>query len=375
MLFDNGRNFGVSKMTYFTRMQQKINAIKRKPEVIVLAIETSCDETAAAIVKNGREILSNAITTQIDLHKSYGGVVPELASRKHIESINLIIEQAMNEADIDFADLDAIAVTNGPGLVGALLVGVSTAKALAYALSLPLIGVDHIAGHISANYLAYPELEPPFLCLVVSGGHTHLALVENYCIFKLLGQTRDDAAGEAFDKVARVLGLGYPGGPAIDKITKTGRKEYINFPRALISEENLDFSFSGLKTAVVNHINHLKQKEAFVDVENISCNFQDAIVDVLIGKTLKAVNMLNTNKVVLAGGVAANSALREKMQIAAKEKNFDLFLPPIHLCTDNAAMIASAGFYNLMNDKIMDLTLNAEPQNKLLTKKDISCTI
>lgn len=357
----------LGKKSYFVRMCDKINDIREKGEVYILAVETSCDETSAAVVKNGKIVLSNIVASQIDLHKMYGGVVPEVASRKHIETINPLIDQSLKESGLTFKQLDCIAVTSGPGLVGALLVGVSTAKALAYALSLPLIGVNHIEGHISANYISYPELSPPFLCLVVSGGHTHIVWVKGYCEYEVLGQTRDDAAGEAYDKVARVLGLGYPGGAALDLAAKKGGEKEIRFPRAYIDDNNFDFSFSGLKTAVVNHVNQLEQKGLYVDIENIAYNFQKAVVDVLKVKTIKALQKVGGDKLALAGGVAANSALRGEMAIEAQRLGFKLYIPPIELCTDNAAMIASAAYYNLLAGKLSDLTLNANPQNTLLT--------
>jgi N6-L-threonylcarbamoyladenine synthase len=348
-------------------MCDKLIDLRSKGEILILAIETSCDETSAAVVENGRTALCNIVSSQIDLHKMYGGVVPEVASRKHIETINPLIDQALKESCLTFKQLDCIAVTSGPGLVGALLVGVSSAKALAYALSLPLVGVNHIEGHISANYIAHPQLSPPFLCLVVSGGHTHIVWVKGYCEYEILGQTRDDAAGEAYDKVARILGLGYPGGAALDLAAKSGGKTEIRFPRAYIDDDNFDFSFSGLKTAVVNHVHQLEQKGLDVDIENIAYNFQKAVIDVLKAKTLKALRAVGTNKLALAGGVAANSALRSEMAIEAERLGFELYIPPIGLCTDNAAMIASAAYYNLLSGKISDLTLNAIPQNTLLT--------
>ncbi len=355
------------KKTYYEKMCDKLIDLRRKEEIFILAIETSCDETSAAVVKNGRIVYSNKIASQIDLHRMYGGVVPEVASRKHVETINPLIDQALRESSLTFKQLDGIAVTCGPGLVGALLVGVSSAKALAYALSLPLIGVNHIEGHISANYIAYPQLNPPFLCLVVSGGHTHIVWVKGYCEFEILGQTRDDAAGEAYDKVARVLGLGYPGGAAVDLAAKLGGKTEIRFPRAFIDDDNLDFSFSGLKTAVVNHVHQIEQKGLCVDVENIAYNFQKAVIDILKAKTIKALRAVGGNKLALAGGVAANSALRSEMAIEAERLGFELYIPPLELCTDNAAMIACAAYYNLLAGKLSDLTLNAIPQNTLLT--------
>lgn len=355
------------KKSYYARMFDKLVELKGKSEINVLALETSCDETSAAVVKNGRIILSNIVSSQIELHKIYGGVVPEVASRKHVETINPLIDEALKESNLTFKQIDCIAVTSGPGLVGALLVGVSSAKALAYALSLPLIGVNHIEGHISANYIAYPQLSPPFMCLVVSGGHTYIVWVKGYGEYEVLGQTRDDAAGEAYDKVARVLGLGYPGGAAVDLAAKSGGKTEIRFPRAYIDDDNFDFSFSGLKTAVVNYVHQLEQKGLDVDIENIAYNFQKAVIDVLKAKTIKAIEAVGANKLALAGGVAANSALRSEMAIEAERLGFELYIPHLELCTDNAAMIASAAYYNLLSGKISDLTLNAIPQNTLLT--------
>lgn len=352
-------------MTYYERMLKKTEDIKNKDEIYILAIETSCDETSAAVIKNGRQVLAHKISSQISLHQKYGGVVPEIASRKHVEVISPIIDETMAEANIGFKDLDAIAVTYGPGLVGALLVGVSTAKALAFGLSIPLIGVHHIEGHISANFISHPELEPPFLCLVVSGGHSHLVWVQDYGEYEIMGMTRDDAAGEAYDKVARTLGLGYPGGPAIDRIAKSGDPQAVDFPRAYLNGDNYDFSFSGLKTAVINYLNTLKQRGEAYRVENIAASFQQAVVDVLVEKTMAAAKEKRTDKIALAGGVAANSALRSQMQKRAEEKAISLYYPEPMLCTDNAAMIGCAGYYRLIKGEISDLTLNAEPGLKL----------
>lgn len=358
---------GLCKSNYDKQVRAKLGDLRSKEEIIVLAVETSCDETSAAIVKNGRTVLSNKVSSQIDLHSIYGGVVPEVASRKHVETINPIIDEALKESQLTLKQFDCIAVTCGPGLVGALLVGVSTAKALAYALSLPLVGVNHIEGHISANYIAYQNLTPPFLCLVVSGGHTHIVCVKDYCEFEVLGKTRDDAAGEAYDKVARVLGLGYPGGVAVDLAAKSGGKKEIPFPRAYLSEETFDFSFSGLKTAVVNYVHQSSQKGLIVDIADVSYSFQKAIIDVLKTKTVNAIQKFGFSKLALAGGVAANSALRAEMTSESEKHGFELYIPPLELCTDNAAMIASAAYYNLLEGKINDLTLNAYPQNPLLT--------
>ena len=329
--------------------------------VNILAIETSCDETCASVVRDGREVLSNIVASQIDLHKIYGGVVPEIASRKHIQTISIIIEEAMDVANMKFADLDAIAVTCGPGLVGALLVGVSAAKGLSYGLDLPLIGVNHIEGHICANYIEYKDLEPPFLSLVVSGGHSHIIMVEDYGVYRLIGQTRDDAAGEAFDKVARVLGLGYPGGPIIDKISAKGDPYWVEYPHGSIEGHPYDFSFSGLKTAVINHLHTMEQRGEAFKVEDVAASFQRAVVDVLAERTILAVKKLQVDKITLAGGVSANSKLRHEFKKVCNKEGLKLYYPPLNLCTDNAAMIGSAAYYNYINDKVADLTLNAYP--------------
>lgn len=322
--------------------------------MIVLGIETSCDETSVAVVKDGREVISNVISSQIDVHKKFGGVVPEIASRKHVESINNIINESVKEAGIDFRKIDLVAVTAGPGLIGALLVGLSSARALAYALKKPIIGVNHIEGHICANYISNPELEPPFISLIVSGGHTYLLYVKDYLEYELFGRTRDDAAGEAFDKVARAMGIGYPGGPIIDKLAKDGDDESIDFPRVMLEKDSYDFSFSGLKTAVLNYLNSTKQKGEEVVVENVAASFQKAVVDVLLEKTFRLAKEKNMNKIVLAGGVSANSSLRERFIQRGKEVGIDIFYPDLTLCTDNAAMIASAGYFNYIkgNDKV-----------------------
>ena len=352
-------------MTYYEKMLKKTEDLKNKDEIYILAIETSCDETSAAVVKNGRQVLAHKIASQISLHKKYGGVVPEIASRKHVEVINPIIDETLAEANIKLKDLDAIAVTYGPGLVGALLVGVSTAKALAYGLSIPLVGVHHIEGHISANFISHPDLEPPFLCLVVSGGHSHLVWIQDYGDYEIMGMTRDDAAGEAYDKVARTLGLGYPGGPVIDRIAKSGDPQAVDFPRAYLDGDSYDFSFSGLKTAVINYLHNLKQRGDAYRVEDIAASFQQAVVDVLVEKTMAAAEERRTDKIVLAGGVAANSALRSQLKKSAEQKGIALYYPDLILCTDNAAMIGCAGYYRLIKGEISDLTLNAEPGLKL----------
>lgn len=334
-------------------------------DIIVLGIETSCDETSASIVKNGREILSNIISSQIDVHQKYGGVVPEIASRKHVELIMPVINQAIDEAGVQIGKIDVIGVTYGPGLVGALLVGLSAAKGLAFALDKPLIGIHHIEGHIAANYLDYPELEPPFVCLVASGGHSHIVYVKDYDKFEILGQTRDDAAGEAFDKVARAIGLGYPGGPLIDKAARTGNIKAIDFPRVYFEGGSLDFSFSGLKTAVLNYLNTLEQKGEKYRLEDVAASFQQAVVDVLVRNTIEAAAQKKVRNITLAGGVAANSVLRSSLKEAAYKKGFNVFYPRPVLCTDNAAMIACAAFYEYCRGNLAGLNLNAVPGLRL----------
>ncbi len=334
-------------------------------DIKILAIESSCDETAAAVVKNGREVLSNVISSQIELHKLYGGVVPEIASRKHIEKINQVIEEALETAKVTLDDLDAVAVTYGPGLVGALLVGVAEAKAISYAKKLPLVGVHHIEGHISANYIENPDLEPPFVCLVVSGGHTHLVKVKEYGVYEILGRTRDDAAGEAFDKVARAIGLGYPGGPKIDRLAKEGNPDAIPFPKAKIAEAPLDFSFSGLKSAVLNYLNGCKMKGEPVSEADVAASFQKAVVEVLTEHAIEAVKESGMEKLALAGGVASNSALRESVAEACRKNGIQFFYPSPILCTDNAAMIGAAAYYEYQKGVRHGLDLNAVPGLKL----------
>lgn len=333
--------------------------------VKILAIESSCDETAAAVVENGRNVLSNVISSQIDLHTLYGGVVPELASRKHMEQINQVINQALIQADCTLDDITAIAVTYGPGLVGALLVGVAAAKAIAFAAGKPLVGVHHIEGHISANYIENKDLEPAFGCLVVSGGHTHLVNVKDYGVYEILGKTRDDAAGEAFDKVARAVGLGYPGGPKIDKLAKEGNPEAIEFPRAKIDGSKYDFSFSGLKSAVLNYINHSEMKNIAINRADLVASFQKAVVDVLVGHAMTAVDEFGFKKLAIAGGVASNSALRSAMEEACHKKKIEFYHPSPILCTDNAAMIGAAGYYEYIAGNRSGWDLNAVPNLKL----------
>lgn len=334
-------------------------------DVVILAVESSCDETAAAVVKNGREVLSNIISSQIELHTQYGGVVPEIASRKHIEKINQVMEEALSEAHMTLDEMDAIAVTYGPGLVGALLVGVAAAKAVAYAAGKPLIGVHHIEGHISANYIENKELKPPFLCLVVSGGHTHLVRVEDYGVYKIVGRTRDDAAGEAFDKVARVIGLGYPGGPKIEKVSREGNADAIVFPRAKIAENPYDFSFSGVKSAVLNFINGCKMKDIPVVQADVAASFQKAVTDVLIEHAMMAVKEFQIDKFAIAGGVASNNTLRTGMQEACKKAGVEFYYPSPVFCTDNAAMIGTAAYYEYLAGRRDGWDLNAVPNLKL----------
>lgn len=339
--------------------------VKNKNDIYILGIESSCDETSAAVVKNGRYVLSNIISSQIDLHKIYGGVVPEIASRKHIENIDTVIDDAMTEARLSFDDIDAIAVTYGPGLVGALLVGVSEAKALSYSLNKPLIGVHHIEGHISANYIENVEFKPPYISLVVSGGHTHIVYVKDYGEYEILGRTRDDAAGEAYDKVARAIGMGYPGGPKIDNAAKKGNPDAIHFPRVFLEEDSYDFSFSGLKSAVLNYINKQKMLNINIVAEDVAASFQKAVIEVLVSKTIKAVKETKVKQVALAGGVAANSELRKQMKIACEKDNIFLNIPSPILCTDNAAMIASAAYFEYKKGIRDTLSLNAVPNLKL----------
>lgn len=336
-----------------------------KKEVKILAIESSCDETAAAVVVNGRDVRSNVISSQIALHTLYGGVVPEIASRKHIEKINQVIEQALLDADTTLEEIDAIGVTYGPGLVGALLVGVAEAKAIGYAKKIPLVGVHHIEGHICANYIENKELKPPFLCLVVSGGHTHLVKVLDYGAYEILGRTRDDAAGEAFDKVARAIGLGYPGGPKIEKVAREGNPHAMEFPRAKIEDRPYDFSFSGLKSAVLNYLNGCQMKGIPIVQADVAASFQKAVTDVLIGNAMKAIDEFKIDKFSIAGGVASNGMLREGMREACMKKGVAFYHPSPIFCTDNAAMIGVAAYYDFINGKRDGLDLNAVPNLKL----------
>lgn len=330
-------------------------------DILIFALESSCDETAAAVVKNGRTVLSNVISSQIDIHKLYGGVVPEIASRKHIERINQVMTEALSKAEVSIEDMDAIAVTYGPGLVGALLVGVSAAKAVAFAAKKPLIPIHHILGHISANYIEHQELEPPFLCLVVSGGHTNLVVVNDYGEYKMIGRTRDDAAGEAFDKVARAIGLGYPGGPKIQKLAEEGNSDAINFPKASIADSPYDFSFSGVKSAVLNYINGCQMKGIEPIWSDIAASFQKAVVSVLVSHTIMAAKEYHFNKIAIAGGVAANKVLCAEMKKACDSSNIQLYHPSPIFCTDNAAMIGAAGYYDYQRGIRANWDLNAVP--------------
>lgn len=334
-------------------------------DTLILGIESSCDETAAAVLKNGREVLSNIIYSQIDLHTVYGGVVPEIASRKHIEKVIPVVDKALQEANVTLSDLDAIAVTYGPGLVGPLLVGVSAAKSISMASHVPLVGVHHIEGHISANYIENKELEPPFACLVVSGGHSHLVVVKDYGEYEVIGKTRDDAAGEAFDKVARAIGLGYPGGPKIDKVSKEGNPEAIVFPRAKVGESVYDFSFSGLKSAVLNYLNTCEMKGESYNQADVAASFQKAVVDVLVDHSMHAIQEYGFKKFAIAGGVASNSTLRTAMEKACSKRGVEFYHPSPIYCTDNAAMIACAGYYEFQKGVRSGLDLNAIPNLKL----------
>ena len=331
----------------------------------ILAIESSCDETSAAVVVNGREVLSNVIASQISTHEKYGGVVPEVASRMHIEAVSGVVEEALLEANITLDKIDAIGVTYGPGLVGALLVGLQFAKGLAFSSKKPLVGVNHIEGHICANYIQHKDLKPPFVSLVVSGGHTFIVHVKDYGKYEVIGQTRDDAAGEAYDKVARALGLGYPGGPKIDKLAKEGNPKAIVFPKANFHEETLDFSFSGVKSAVLNYLNKCKMQNIEVNKADVAASFQQAVVDVLKYNVLLTCKKKNVKTIAIAGGVASNSTLRETLTNAASKRGIEVLFPAPILCTDNAAMIGSAAYFNFINGKISDLNLNAKPNLKL----------
>ncbi|WP_313961152.1 tRNA (adenosine(37)-N6)-threonylcarbamoyltransferase complex transferase subunit TsaD [uncultured Parvimonas sp.] len=334
-------------------------------DIKIMAIESSCDETSVAVVKNGREVISNVISSQIDMHKKFGGVVPEVASRMHLEVINNIVREALEEAKITLDDIDAIAVTKGPGLVGALLVGISEAKALSYACKKPLVGVNHMKGHICATLITHKELEPPFICLLVSGGHTYLVHVKDYNNMEVIGKTIDDACGEAYDKVARCLGMNYPGGPEVERLAKLGNDEAIDFPRVMLDKNSYNFSFSGLKTAVLNYLNNKKQKNEEISKEDVCASFQRAVFDVLIYKTEKLMKEKNLDTLVVSGGVSANNTLREEINKMCENNGFKSYFPDKILCTDNAAMIASSGYYEYISGVRSDLTLNVEPNLEL----------
>lgn len=342
------------------KAKEKYHLKEKGEEIKILAIETSCDETSAAVVRNGLEVLSNVVASQVELHKKYGGVVPEIASRKHLELINPVINEALAEAGLKFADLDGIAATYGPGLVGGLLVGLTAAKTLAFILGIPFLGINHIAGHIYANFISNKEIEAPVVCLTISGGHTDLLYFEELGTYQVLGSTRDDAAGEAFDKTARVLGLGYPGGPVIEKVSKEGNSAAIDFPRPFIDEDNYDFSFSGLKTAVINYLNTKKQKGEKINTADVAASFQQAVIDILIKKILKAVENYQVKSVILSGGVSANRTLREQLEKRLKEYRLPLYTPELQLCTDNAAMIGSVAYFKYLKREFSPLTLNAK---------------
>jgi N6-L-threonylcarbamoyladenine synthase len=332
---------------------------------IILAIETSCDETSVAVVKDGRDILANLISSQISIHQQFGGVVPEVASRKHMEVISLLVEEALAEAGVHKEDLACVAVTNGPGLAGALLVGVSFAKAYAYALGKPLLGVNHIMGHIYANFLEHPNISLPVVCLVVSGGHTHLFYLKSHDDIQVIGRTRDDAAGEAFDKIARAMGLGYPGGPLIDKLAREGNNSAFNFPRSWLEKGSLDFSFSGIKSAVLNTMNNAGMKGEELAQADLAASFQEAVVEILAAKAFQAVEQMQVKSLLVAGGVAANSALRRKLETVGQEKEIKVYYPSLLLCTDNGAMIGAAGYHRFIRGERAGLDLNAVPNLKL----------
>ncbi len=336
---------------------------------LILGIETSCDETAAAIVENGKKIISNVVASQVTVHQKYGGVVPEIASRKHMEFIIPVIDKALCIAEKKLDDLSGIAVTCGPGLIGSLLVGLSVAKAIAYTRDIPFIGVNHLEAHIYANFLEHKELTPPFICLIVSGGHTSLIYMKDFGEYKLLGQTKDDAAGEVFDKISKVLNLGYPGGPIIEKLAKRGNSSAIKFPRPFLNNKDYDFSFSGLKTSVIYYIRKLRNENKVLQVENILASFQQAVVDVLTEKTINAAQEFKTKKIILAGGVAANNTLRKNIKEKAKMLNIEVFYPSLYLCTDNAAMVASVGYFKLRDNKKSSLKLDAISRLPLARKK------
>ena len=341
------------------------NKERENKDVHILAVETSCDETAAAVTRNGPRILSSIVASQVDWHSKFGGVVPELASRKHLEFINPVLEEALQEAKLSAGEIDAVAVTCGPGLVGSLLVGLSAAKTFSYLLEIPLIAVNHIEGHIYANFISHDDIDTPVICLTVSGGHTDLLYFEDLAGYKILGRTRDDAAGEAFDKVARFLDLGYPGGPVIEELARSGNPEAIDFPRAKFKGETYDFSFSGLKTAVINHVHNQRQQDREIKTANIAASFQQAVFDMLIDNIMRAVSDYEVNSVILAGGVASNGEFRQQLELALEEKSLPLYFPEQKYCTDNAAMIGAAAYYHYLEGDFSDLSLQPEPRLKL----------
>ncbi len=351
-------------MHYTARMREKADALRKNGHALVLSVESSCDETAIAVVQDGRIERANAIASQIDVHALYGGVVPEIASRMHVEAIDPLLDEALRQAGCTLDDIDAVAVTHGPGLVGALLTGVSWAKALAYAMDKPLIPVNHIEGHVSANYIAHPDLEPPFVCLVASGGHSHIVHVTEYGAYELLGQTTDDAAGEAFDKVARVLDIPYPGGPLLDKLAEEGNDRAYKFPKP-VTQGKYDFSFSGLKTAVINQAHNLRQQGVEIKAADFAASFRRSVVDILTEKTIAAAKDAGAQRLAVAGGVAANSLLRSELERKGQKAGLKVFLPPKRLCTDNAVMIGSAAFYRLMQGELAELSLNALPSLRM----------
>lgn len=351
-------------MSYQSESRRALASLREKEHIRILAIESSCDETAAAVVEDGRRILSNAVYTQIDLHALYGGVVPEIASRAHVEKVDRMVDEALRQAGMALGDVDAIACTYGPGLVGALLIGVSCAKGLAFAAHKPLVPVNHIEGHICANFLTSPELEPPFACLVVSGGHSHLFSVDDYGVYRILGQTQDDAAGEAFDKAARVLNIPYPGGPLLDKLAEEGDPKALRLPRPH-TEGRYDYSFSGLKTAFINAVHNARQKGEALRDADLAASFRAAVVSFLVDRAMLAADDLHLTKMALAGGVSANRLLRREMTAACRKRGIALYMPALNLCGDNAAMIGSAAYYRLQRGEMADLALNARPSLRL----------
>ena len=365
----------------FDKVREEAEKMKAESEssaekqTLILGIESSCDETAAAVVANGRKVLSNVIYSQVPVHTLYGGVVPEIASRAHVEKINQVIRKALSDAGKTIEDMDAIAVTYGPGLVGPLLVGVNAAKALSYSTKKPLVAVNHIEGHISANYIDCKELEPPFICLVASGGHSHIVRVDDYGSYTIIGRTHDDAAGEAFDKVARAIGLGYPGGPKVDALAKEGNPKAIDFPRAAVGDSPYDFSFSGLKSAVLNYLNSCEMKGIEVNKADVAASFQQAVIDVLTEHTMRAAREFRCDRVALAGGVAANSGLRDSVKAAAESEGMNFYMPELIYCTDNAAMIGAAGYYDFIAGKRADMGLNAIPNLRVGENKGNSIVI